>query len=161
MNTVTINHPQIKIIPPILFAAYVGLGLLANSLFPYSAIGSGMTWLSVVAELMMLEAAIIIMMAMRSFRKSATPVATWKPAVSLLTTGIFRFSRNPIYLGMLLAYIGLALLLVNIWLLLLTIPLYLQLLQGVILKEEYYLAQTFAKDYLDYKTRVNRWISFK
>ena len=161
MNTMVLKHPQIRIIPPVIFATYVCLGLVLNSLFPLTFIDTSLTWLQIMAELIMLEGGIIVFMAMRGFRKSGTEVATWKPAAKLVTAGIYRFSRNPIYLGMLLLYTGLALLLGNIWLLFLSVPLYLHILYAVIYKEEDYLTQTFSEDYLRYKSEVSRWVCFK
>jgi protein-S-isoprenylcysteine O-methyltransferase Ste14 len=85
-------------------------------------------------------------------------VETNKPTTTIVTSGPFRFTRNPIYLGMLLGQVGLAIGFNNLWMLAMLVPFYLVLRYGVIAREEPYLEHKFPLDYLSYKSRVRRWL---
>ncbi len=80
-----------------------------------------------------------------------------RPATALVTTGIFAWTRNPIYLGNTIALVGLGLVLCNGWLALaaaVAAPLVLQL---AILREERHLALRFGAAWIDYQSRTRRW----
>jgi len=87
-----------------------------------------------------------------------TPVSPGKPATALVTDGPFRFTRNPIYFGFLLVFLGFTLIMGSLWGLILAplIPLIVNHL--VIRPEETYLAARFAERYHEYKSRVRKWI---
>jgi protein-S-isoprenylcysteine O-methyltransferase Ste14 len=70
----------------------------------------------------------------------------------------FRFTRNPMYLQLVLACIGFAIVLTNIWILLLTPLSAWVLYRYAILPEERYLERKFGEKYLSYKRRVRRWL---
>ena len=92
------------------------------------------------------------------FRKAETAVAHPFGASKLVTTGPYRFSRNPMVVSMTAILIGLALSLSNLWLLLTLIPLILIMQVGVIRPEEAYLTAKFGQFFLDYKTKVRCWL---
>jgi protein-S-isoprenylcysteine O-methyltransferase Ste14 len=94
----------------------------------------------------------------RLFRRSGQSENPWKPTPSIVESGPFRFTRNPMYLQMLLVCVGFAVMLMNWWILILT-PLAGWLLQRfAILPEEAYLERKFGETYLAYKRRVRRWL---
>ena len=66
--------------------------------------------------------------------------------------------RNPVYLGMFLGQTGLAIGLNSLWVLAMLVPFYLVIRYGVVAREEAYLERKFGKTYLDYKSRVRRWV---
>jgi protein-S-isoprenylcysteine O-methyltransferase Ste14 len=72
--------------------------------------------------------------------------------------GVFRFSRNPLYLSLTLLYIGISLLFNALWALLLLLPLLVIVQIGVIQREEVYLERKFSDEYLRYKAQVRRWL---
>ena len=92
------------------------------------------------------------------FLRTRNTLVTALPARSLQTGGIYAFSRNPMYAGLLLVYCGLALLVGNWWTLLLVPVLVTVVQRVVILPEERYLQRAFGADYTAYKARVRRWI---
>jgi protein-S-isoprenylcysteine O-methyltransferase Ste14 len=96
--------------------------------------------------------------ALLQFRADRTPFDPTAPATALATQGIYRFTRNPMYVGALAAFTGLGLWLQNTWLLLLMPPLALALLLLAIKREEAYLERRFGEAYRTYKTKVRRWI---
>lgn len=92
------------------------------------------------------------------FRRAGTAVEPWKPSTRLVTNGLYRFSRNPIYVGMAVLYGGLALILDSPLALALLIPCLFVIDRGVIAREEPYLEARFGQDYRDYRARVRRWL---
>ena len=67
-------------------------------------------------------------------------------------------TRNPIYIGFVLAYFGLAIILTSLWVLLLLIPVLVILQRGVVEREEAYLGRQFGDAYRKYQARVPRWL---
>jgi protein-S-isoprenylcysteine O-methyltransferase Ste14 len=90
--------------------------------------------------------------------KAKTAFDVRKPTTEIVTGGVFRMSRNPTYLSMMLGFLGIASLIDSLWLLLLAPLLIVILEKGVIEPEERYLEQAFGEKYLRYKARVRRWI---
>jgi protein-S-isoprenylcysteine O-methyltransferase Ste14 len=91
-------------------------------------------------------------------RRTGQSENPWKPTTEIVERGPFRFTRNPMYLQMVLVCLGIAVVLMNLWILVLT-PICAWLLQRfAILPEEGYLEQKFGETYLAYKRRVRRWL---
>ena len=93
-----------------------------------------------------------------TFRRHQTAVLPFYPARTLVRSGPYRYTRNPMYLGMTLAHIGGALALNAMWPLILLPMALVFLFQTVIRQEEAHLAQTFPQEYAEYRTRVRRWL---
>lgn len=92
------------------------------------------------------------------FQKAGTNVVPYKPATALVTEGPYRFSRNPMYVGFSITYLGLALGLQSPIAMALLAPCLLVMGWGVIAREERYLEAKFGQAYLDYKAKVRRWL---
>ncbi len=92
------------------------------------------------------------------FRRLGTAVEPWKPSTVLATDGLYRFSRNPIYLGFAITYIGLAIAMDSVLVLVLLIPCLIVVDSFVIRREERYLSAKFGADYDAYRARVRRWL---
>lgn len=91
-------------------------------------------------------------------RRSGQSENPWKPTDRILERGPFRITRNPMYLQMIVACIGIAVLLANLWILFLIPICAFALQRWAILPEEAYLEEKFGAAYLDYKRRVRRWL---
>jgi protein-S-isoprenylcysteine O-methyltransferase Ste14 len=87
-----------------------------------------------------------------------TTIVPHHPVATLLTGGAYRLSRNPMYTGLVLAYLGLALLFGSWWPLALWPLVIVAVRQLVIRPEEQYLTQRFGQTYTDYQSRVRRWL---
>jgi len=85
-------------------------------------------------------------------------LAPWDPPRSLVTVGLYRFSRNPMYVGVLLILIGWTAAFRTRALLIYTIAVAILFHLRVIMFEEPWLARTFARDWPSYKSRVPRWL---
>lgn len=92
------------------------------------------------------------------FRRLGTAVEPWKPSTVLATDGLYRLSRNPIYLGFAITYVGLAIAMDSVLTLALLIPCLFVVDRFVIQREERYLSAKFGADYDAYRARVRRWL---
>jgi protein-S-isoprenylcysteine O-methyltransferase Ste14 len=148
--------------PPLLFLAALLLGFVLDHLLrlPFPVPRTGLAhWISAI------NAAVLIVMGIaafaagiRNFSRAATPVQGTRPTQALVTAGIHGWSRNPIYLGMLLVYGGIGLVVRSPWILILTVPLAITIHYGVVAREETYLERRFGDAYREYKGRVSRWL---
>ena len=150
------DNPGIRVPPPMIYLLPLILGLLLDRkphvhLLPRPAArGLGLSLLG--------GGALLSRWFLATMRTADAPVRTDKPVPKLTTEGPFRYTRNPGYLSMAIIYAGIAVLRNSLWAILL-LPLVLFVIQReVIGREERYLERTFGEEYLDYKTRVRRWI---
>jgi protein-S-isoprenylcysteine O-methyltransferase Ste14 len=95
---------------------------------------------------------------MLGLSKANTAIDVRDTTTTIVSKGIYAFSRNPIYLSMTILYIGVSFLFNSLSVLLMLIPILIVMHFGVILREEKYLENKFGDDYLSYKKRVRRWI---
>lgn len=96
--------------------------------------------------------------AMRRFQRAGTSMVPMRPSKALVISGPYRFTRNPMYLGMALLYLGLALALGVIWAVAVLPLVLLAVDRLVIAREERYLERKFGDDYRTYKRHVRRWV---
>ncbi|MEM7007978.1 MAG: isoprenylcysteine carboxylmethyltransferase family protein, partial [Thermodesulfobacteriota bacterium] len=81
-----------------------------------------------------------------------------KPANSIVKTSVYSYTRNPMYLSLVILLIGVSIFLNTLWIAFM-VPLFVIVMQkGVIEREEAYLEQKFGNEYTEYKKRVRRWI---
>ena len=145
--------------PPIAWAIAFVAGLAADWLIPLPFVPEGMrgAWLGSAVLIFGLGLALAIW-AIATIRRAGTRVETYKPTTTIVAEGPFRFTRNPIYIGMLLGQIGLAVGFDSLWILIMLVPFYLVIRYGVVAREEAYLEHKFGDVYLGYKSRVRRWL---
>jgi protein-S-isoprenylcysteine O-methyltransferase Ste14 len=114
----------------------------------------------VVAVCIALAGVVIAVMGIASFRRAGTTVNPLQPqrASSLVTGGIYQVTRNPMYLGLLLALIAWGMLLANA-LALIILPVFIVYMNCFQIRaEEAALTAAFGQDFVDYKSRVRRWL---
>lgn len=154
------DRPGVLIKPPILFLGALVLGLVLELILPLSLTsGPVAAWtLAAIGLLLVAIGAALLTAAMRAFKRAGTNVPTWMPTTTVVTDGPYRWSRNPIYVALLLIYAGIAFAAGSPWLLLL-IPAILAVLHwGVVAREERYLEAKFGRAYFDYKASTRRWL---
>ena len=100
----------------------------------------------------------LVAWAIVTMTRAGSNVPTSLPTTTIVNTGPYRFTRNPIYLGMVLGLIGLAIALNSLWLLLMLVPFALVIRYGVVTREEVYLERKFGDVYRGYRSRVRRWL---
>lgn len=101
---------------------------------------------------------VLIVAAVLSLRRHETTVMPDKTSTALVTSGPYRFFRNPIYLGEVMALFGVAELTKNIWFVAAAAAFAVLVTWLQIIPEERHLKARFGQDYLDYKQRARRWI---
>ena len=145
-----------KIPPPLVALIFGFLVNYSKNIFPKIEIG----WGSVVGAFMIIIGLIIILSAIIQFKKYKTTITPLNPsnATKLITDGIYKFSRNPMYLGLLLVLFGISIILNPIGGLFL-IPLFILYLNFFqIIPEENAMVDLFKDEFLEYKKNVRRWI---
>ena len=91
-------------------------------------------------------------------KRAGTDPIPFNPSTRIVAHGLYRFSRNPMYIGLALCTLGVAILVNSAWILL-AVPVGLILIdRTVVTREERYLERKFGDEYLNYKRRVRRWI---
>ena len=101
---------------------------------------------------------LIAIWVVRTFSRAGEDIRIEKPTNALVCNGPFRFSRNPMYVGLTLAYLSISLVLNTVWPLVF-LPVALLLMHyGVIKREEAYLEELFGQEYRLYRARVRSWL---
>lgn len=100
---------------------------------------------------------IIIVLAKWALKQAEQPAGPGQPTTQIVETGPYRYSRNPIYLGLVFVLSGFGLAFSIAWWLVLVIPMMLALKHLLILPEEKYLFEKFGEQYTDYSSKVRRW----
>jgi len=151
------DHADVHILPPLLFLGSIALGVLLNlTIVVRLAVDSG---LRVPFGLALIALGVApIAWAIRWMSRTKQDPDPRKPTPELIAGGPFRYSRNPIYVGMTLIQAGVGVALGNLWILLLLVPTLMILRRGVIEKEEAYLERKFGDSYVRYRASVRRWL---
>ena len=150
------EHANVNFPPPFIHGVGIFSALGVEQMLPgvLPALGN-FWWLGFV---MVTFSLVIALMSFREFNRAQNPVPPNQPIQSLMTSGPFRFSRNPLYLALGFLHGGIALLSGNAWILI-SLPLSLLFVRYyVISREEAYLVRRFDQAYLEYMGRVRRWL---
>jgi protein-S-isoprenylcysteine O-methyltransferase Ste14 len=149
--------PGVRLPPPLVFLAGLGLGFLLQRVAPLPFAAQGNPLPRWVGGLLALGSAALALWAFRTFHHAHTTVRPDRSASALLTHGPFRFTRNPLYLSLSLLQAGLALLANALWPALMLLPVLLLIRWHVIAREERHLLARFGPDYQAYRNTVRRW----
>jgi protein-S-isoprenylcysteine O-methyltransferase Ste14 len=150
------DHARVIAPPPLIVAGAILLGMGLRLRWPMVLWPCGHA--GVPATVCFAAALTLAGAAVGSIWRARTTVLPHRTTTALVTSGPFRFSRNPIYLAMGLLMAGVALA-VNSLALLLMIPPWAVVMQyGVIAREERYLAGKFGEEYRAYCGCVRRWL---
>ena len=142
--------------PPLVYLGAIALGLLLHFAWPVRLMSRAVS--GPLGGIAVLVAVALFLWAVRTFRTAGTPVPGNRPTTTIVRTGPYRYSRNPIYLAFSLLQLGLAFWVNSLWLLV-TLMLAVALMSFVVIpREEHYLESRFPSDYLPYKTSVRRWL---
>jgi protein-S-isoprenylcysteine O-methyltransferase Ste14 len=150
------DRPGIVIPPPLLFMVPLGAAFLADTFAPTGFVHGPGRW--IVGSLFVLAGLALNIVGFLTQRCAGTDPIPFHPTTAIVSHGVYRFSRNPMYVGFGLWTLGIAFLVNSVWMLL-AVPIGLVLTDRfVIAREEKYLDRKFGEEYLSYKRRVRRWI---
>ncbi|MHA4810012.1 methyltransferase family protein [Flavitalea flava] len=152
------DNPGIYIPPPLFYVVAFFAAVLIQKLLPLNKDFFYTTTSKIIGSTIILIGLFFNFPALRQFFKSKNTLVTIKPANSLQTTGIYSISRNPMYVSLLLLYVGLSFIIGNWWHLIFFSFLFLIVQEYIIKREEKYLDRRFGEQYFDYKVKVRRWI---
>lgn len=142
--------------PPFIVLGFLIAGLIVSALFPIDLLPIAPR--ISIGGLLVSIGLFIAASAIRLMTRARTPVDPFEPTSAIVSEGPYRFSRNPIYLALALAYLGIAIALNAVWAIAWWPIMLIVLTQVVIVREEKYLEGKFGAVYTQYKSKVRRWI---
>ena len=152
------NSAKVGFPPPLVYLGILLIGLVVDRIVGFAGIGLPLPLQFLLAAATVGPGIALILLAIFGFRAAATPSEPWREVTAFVTTSIFRFTRNPMYLGMAGIYTGLALAINSVAALLLLPVVIVVIRTQVIAREEAYMAQRFGMPYIDYCKQVRRWL---
>jgi protein-S-isoprenylcysteine O-methyltransferase Ste14 len=150
------DNPGVVAPPPLIFAGTLAIGLSLNRLRPTPFLLRGLS--RTLGPALTAGGLLLGIWGFREMRRAGTNVQTRKPTTAIVEAGPYRYTRNPLYVGMTMIYCGVAAI-ANALPPMLLLPLVLRVMRrGVIEREERYLEGKFGDEYRRYKGRVRRWL---
>ena len=155
------TNPGVRFPPPTLFIAGFGIAWLLEMYARRIRIlgaGENTAVIEIIGTILLGLGIILMIWGLLTFALAHTAILPMRPASRIVDHGPYRFTRNPMYVGMSLAYIGGAFVMNSVWALI-VFPVVIALLSRlVIAREERYLSSAFGEEYDDYRRRVRRWL---
>jgi protein-S-isoprenylcysteine O-methyltransferase Ste14 len=150
------DHPGVIAKPPALFLGALAIGFALELAVPTSFVSGGVR-LGLGAALVAAGLAVAYT-AIGQQRRAGTNIETDRPTQTIVTSGLYGFSRNPIYIGLVLFHLGVSTLADSLWMAGTLAPLLVVMHFGVIRREEAYLERKFGDVYRAYRGTVRRWL---
>ncbi|AZO24606.1 isoprenylcysteine carboxylmethyltransferase family protein [Mesorhizobium sp. M1E.F.Ca.ET.045.02.1.1] len=150
------DNPEVAVFPPLLFLVALILMLALRHVFPLAIGGRPLT--TVLGIVLAALAIAIIAWGRMTMQRAGTNIEPTKPTLAIVTSGPFRFVRNPLYVGLMGLLLGIGLIFDTWWGVLAVVPVFLILHFGVVLREEAYLERKFGEPYRAYKASVRRYL---
>ncbi len=150
------DNPGVLAQPPYIFIGFLALGFGLDRVWP-SGLGLAGAQVAVGIAVVGLGLAIAAL-SLRQFARAGTSYQTRDPASALITSGLYRYSRNPVYIGLITIHAGIGVGFDNPLILGLTVLAVAVVRIGVIAREERYLGAKFGAEYRRYKSAVRRWL---
>lgn len=149
---------NVRFPPPLIYIGLLAVGFTVGRLLHLPNLGLEPRMRESAGGILVLAGVLVSFAGAGLFLRSRTAIIPFKPATHLVTSGVYRWTRNPMYLGMALIYSGLAFLLNSLAALVLLLVVIAIMQRQVIAREEAYLERAFGNEYLAYKSRVRPWI---
>ena len=148
---------NVHIPPPLVFIGFIILGaLLQYTIAPIRFPGDA--WIRIIGVVVVVAGLALIFSALAAFKRTGQDPKPWTSSPELIVQGPYRWTRNPMYVGLTCILVGLGLALNNIWFVLLAAVALLVVHFIAVLPEEKYLNEKFGRSYADYRTKVRRYI---
>lgn len=148
---------KVRIPPPLVYLAGVAAGVALHWLLPLP-LPFGAIVRAVAAIACAALGVAMIAGALRLFERTGQDPKPWKSTPEIVSSGVYRFTRNPMYVGMGLLQASFAFALANGWILGLLAPVLAVVHATAVRHEEAYLEAKFGSAYTEYKRSVRRWL---
>jgi len=142
--------------PPVVYFVFLLAGYWVDKYLPLPFINTNMSFIAGISIIVL--SFILFGVVLLEFSRLKTSVDHRKPTNAIITTGAFRYSRNPIYISMVMLCIGISFLINSLWGFVATLLASIIITKFVIIKEETYLERKFGESYLQYRKAVRRWL---
>ncbi|WP_299787226.1 isoprenylcysteine carboxylmethyltransferase family protein [uncultured Shewanella sp.] len=145
----------VKIPPPLIYILFMLLAHVNELLLPI-----GITFAPVITYTglaLVITGLIVLLSLLLQFKRQKTAIEPWQPTSSIIKTGLYKYSRNPVYLALCTIPVGLGLYFSHIWLITSVIPSCVCVYYVAIRPEEAYLRRKFGDEYIRYQKQVRRW----
>jgi protein-S-isoprenylcysteine O-methyltransferase Ste14 len=142
--------------PPLIYLLGLIIALLLHRVWPWPIFHNvAGRWLAMICFIGGLALAFF---GRNALQRAGTNINPYRPTTAMVSSGPFRYSRNPLYLALTILFLGFTFLTNTWWGLILLGPVLLVLHWGVVLREERYLEEKFGNDYREYRRRVRRYL---
>ena len=152
----TADTSGVRFPPPLVYVAGLLAGWLLERVVDMPPLDQ--LWSGILSIVCFVAGMGLIVSALGLFRIAKTDPLPMRPTTSLVLRGPYRFTRNPMYVGMALAYAGFSLVFNTVWPLLVLPLVLIAMVRLVISREEAYLEAVFGEDYRAFKRDVRRWL---
>ncbi|MFI5391120.1 MAG: methyltransferase family protein [Bacteriovoracales bacterium] len=150
------DSPKIIFPPPLIFLIFVLIGYFINGYYPLPLFQNP---IKLILTLIFFFTGLFLgAYSFWLFKKNKTDPLPWMPTTKIIITGPYKYSRNPMYLSIVLIGFSISIFLSNGWIFLMMFPFLTVIDLYVVKREEKYLIKKFGQEYLDYQKKVRRWI---
>ena len=147
-----------RIPPPMVYLGLVIAGVVLNAFVWPLALDLGLALRAGATVVVGLAGAALLVTAFGLFSRTGQDPKPWESTPEIITSGIYGYTRNPMYVGMGLLQAALGVGLANLWIVVL-VPVVLSIVYLTAIRhEEAYLESKFGQSYTDYKASVRRWL---
>lgn len=158
MDEAKSDAAAVRLPPPLVYLGAVIAGILCQACVAPLRLGLGAALRIGSSALAVLIGLALLAGALGLFRRTGQDPKPWKPTPAIVSSGVYRLTRNPMYVGMAALQLGIGIGAENGWILLL-LPVVLAIVYASAIRhEEAYLERKFGAAYLDYKRSVRRWL---
>jgi protein-S-isoprenylcysteine O-methyltransferase Ste14 len=150
------DNPGLPIPPPLLFVLPILATIPLERFYPTMLAAGALRWSS--GSLFIVLGMVLNVAGFVTQRRAGTNPIPLRPTTRIVSHGIYRYTRNPMYIGFALCSLGIAILSDSLWMVA-AVPIGLVLTNVLIVtREERYLERKFGDEYREYQRRVRRWL---
>jgi len=157
MDDIANDAAAVRIPPPLLYLAAIVIGVLTDAFVTPQPIGLPLGWTLTLSSTAGLAGFLLMGLAITTFRRTGQDPKPWATTPQIISTGVYRVTRNPMYLGLALLQFAIGVGLGNGWIVILVPVVPVMIYYTAIRHEEAYLERKFGSAYTDYKKSVRRW----
>lgn len=150
------DHAGIRFPPPFIYLTAILIGVALEWLWPFTI--STPAPFRIVSGALFVCATAIAVSGFRELRRHETTFRPDAPSATIVSSGPYRFTRNPLYLSLATLHLAIALAIPSLWAAVMLLPAVFVIRTQVIAREEAYLERAFGESYLAYKRTVRRWL---